>query len=138
MTFISAITTQTETENIANISQVEINEPFVTDNLTGDITNAQSLLIVNAPTEGLSNFALRVASGLTLVQALEIDGALDHDGSTVGFFGTTPATQPAAYTRNAAIVEDRTLLASASATILNNNNVLAALIADLQSLGVIQ
>lgn len=136
-TFISAITTQTETESIANVSQVEINEPFITDNLTGDITNAQSLLIVNAPTEGLSNFALRVASGLTLVQALEIDGELDHDGSTVGFFGTTPATQPAAYTRNAVIVEDRTLLASASATALNNNNVLAALIADLQSLGII-
>jgi hypothetical protein len=42
-----------------------------------------------------------------------------------------------AYTRNAAIVEDRTLLASASATTLNNNNVLAALIADLQQKGVI-
>ena len=38
----------------------------------------------------------------------------------------------AAYTRNATIVEDRTLLASASATTINNNNVLAALIADLQ------
>jgi hypothetical protein len=43
----------------------------------------------------------------------------------------------AAYTRNATIVEDRTLLASASATTLNNNNVLAALIADLQDRGVI-
>ncbi len=41
----------------------------------------------------------------------------------------------AAYTRNATIVEDRTLLASASATIINNNNVLAALIADLQAAG---
>jgi len=44
----------------------------------------------------------------------------------------------AAYTRNATVVEDRTLLASASATILNNNNVLAALIADLQTRGIIQ
>ena len=43
----------------------------------------------------------------------------------------------ASYTRNATVVEDRTLLASASATTINNNNVLAALIADLQSLGVI-
>jgi len=63
VTFISAITTQTETESIANISQVEINEPFISDNLTGDITNAQTLLIVNAPTEGLSNFAIRVITG---------------------------------------------------------------------------
>jgi hypothetical protein len=42
-----------------------------------------------------------------------------------------------AYTRNATIVEDRTLLASASATATNNNNVLAALIADLQTRGII-
>ena len=55
----------------------------------------------------------------------------------IGFYGTSPASQSAAYTRNATIVEDRTLLASASATTLNNNNVLAALIADLQALGLI-
>lgn len=42
-----------------------------------------------------------------------------------------------AYTRNATVVEDRTLLASASATATNNNNVLAALIADLQQKGII-
>jgi len=42
------------------------------------------------------------------------------------------------YTRNATIVEDRTLLASVSATATNNNNVLAALIADLQSRNLIQ
>jgi len=41
------------------------------------------------------------------------------------------------YTRNAVVVEDRTLLASASATATNNNNVLAALIADLTTRGVI-
>ena len=43
----------------------------------------------------------------------------------------------AAYTRNATIVEDRTLLASGSATTLNNNNVLAALIKDLQDRDII-
>ena len=77
VTFISAITTQTETESIANISQVEINEPFITDNLTGDITNAQTLLIVNAPTEGLSNFAIRVISG-----SVFFGGDLDVAGTT--------------------------------------------------------
>lgn len=66
-TFSSAITTQTATETITNISQVEINEPFITDNLTGDITNAQTLLIVAAPTEGVNNYALRVAAGATLL-----------------------------------------------------------------------
>jgi hypothetical protein len=31
--------------------------------------------------------------------AVEIDGALDHDGSTAGFFGTAPASQPATITQ---------------------------------------
>lgn len=53
----------------------------------------------------------------------------------IGVFTVTPAARAAAYTRNATIVEDRTLLASASATATNNNNVLAAMIADLQAYG---
>jgi len=53
----------------------------------------------------------------------------------IGVFNTAPIAQPSAYTRNATIVEDKTLLASASATVTNNNNVLAALINDLQLLG---
>ena len=77
------------------------------------------------------------SGGVLISNELEIDGALNHDGSTVGLYGTAPAAQSSAYTRNATIVEDRTLLASASATTLNNNNVLAALIADLQSRGFI-
>lgn len=48
-----------------------------------------------------------------------------------------PSAAPVAYTRNATVVEDRTLLASASATTINNNNVLAALIADLQARALI-
>lgn len=68
---------------------------------------------------------------------LMILGDLEHAGSNIGFYGTTPAAQSAAYTRDATIVEDRTLLASASATTLNNNNVLAALIADLQNIGIL-
>ncbi len=60
-----------------------------------------------------------------------------NSASTIGLYGVAEVAQSAAYTRNAAIVEDRTLLASASATALNNNNVIAALIADLQALGAI-
>ena len=79
----------------------------------------------------------RTTGKVTIINELEMDGSLNHDGSTVGFYGTAPAAQSSAYTRNATIVEDRTLLASASATILNNNNVLAALIADLQAVGLL-
>lgn len=80
---------------------------------------------------------LLTAAVIRTTAELDIGGDLNHDGSNVGLYGTAPAAQSAAYTRNATIVEDRTLLASASATILNNNNVLAALIADLQSRGFI-
>ncbi len=48
-----------------------------------------------------------------------------------------PSVAPPTYTRNATIVTDRTLLASASATVTNNNNVLAALIEDLQARNLI-
>lgn len=78
------------------------------------------------------------SGGVIVDDELEINGALNHDGSTVGFYGVTPAARPSAYTRDATIVEDRTLLASASASAGNNNNVLAALIADLTTLGILQ
>ncbi len=81
------------------------------------------------------------ASGQILIETggeVQIDAfTLDCNVTQVGFYGATPVNQSAAYTRNATIVEDRTLLASASATVTNNNNVLAALIADLQALGLI-
>ena len=142
----AAISTQTATETVNDIAQLQLDEPQITDNLTGGgvITNASTLLITGAPTEGVSNWAILVDSGavkfgdiLQVVGAIELDGDLNHDGVNVGFYGTTPAAQSAAYTRNATIVEDRTLLASASATATNNNNVLAALIADLQTIGLL-
>ena len=74
------ITTQTATESITNISTMVLNEPSITDNLTGDITNAQTLLIVDAPTEGLSNFAIRVISGNVF-----FGGNLDVTGTTTTF-----------------------------------------------------
>lgn len=70
-------------------------------------------------------------------------------GGNVGWICTaagTPGTwvmvgnvgpQSAAYSRAATVVESRALLASASATATNNNNILAALIADLQAAGLL-
>lgn len=57
--FAADVRTQGVTENIANISQVQIDEPDITDVLIGDITNAQTLLISASPTEGESNFSIR-------------------------------------------------------------------------------
>ncbi len=115
---------------------------------SGSLTDSIGLLIGGNPNTGTNRYGLQVLSnpsGGTLnycarfqgAAGVLIDGILEHAGSTLGFYGSTPAVQSAAYTRNAAIVEDRTLLASASATTLNNNNVLAALIADLQAIGLL-
>lgn len=50
----------------------------------------------------------------------------------------TPVVSPADYTLDPVVAIDRTLLASAApSTIINNNNVLAALITDLTALGLI-
>lgn len=73
-----------------------------------------------------------IAGGLECLSVRETAGARQ-----VGFYTTAPVSQSAAYSRAATIVESRALLASASATTLNNNNVLAALIADLQAVGLI-
>ncbi len=87
--------------------------------------------------EGTLDDGAAGAAKLVVTGEVEIDGDLNHDGTNVGFYGTAPAAQSAGYTRNAVVVEDRTLLASASATILNNNNVLAAMIADFQAVGLL-
>ena len=55
--------TQTETETITNIQSLRVDEPKITDNLTGDITTASTVRIVSAPSEGESNYALFVAAG---------------------------------------------------------------------------
>ena len=41
----------------------------------------------------------------TLSGEIEIDGALNHDGSTAGFFGVTPTTRPTAYTQTYATAD---------------------------------
>jgi hypothetical protein len=71
-----------------------------------------------------------------LLNDIEIDGALDHDGSTVGFFGTAPAAQAAAYTPSN-VSTDRSYDADAT-TLDEIADVLGTLIADLQSYGLLQ
>jgi len=63
--FGGIIRTQTAAESVTNIATVRIDEPDITDALTGGglITNAQSLLITGAPTEGVNNYALRIVAG---------------------------------------------------------------------------
>ena len=57
--------TQTATETITNIQSLRVDEPKITDNLTGDITTASTVRIVSAPSEGESNYALFVDAGVS-------------------------------------------------------------------------
>lgn len=55
----------------------------------------------SAPDAGIKRTAADTVGTLAgdsfyVAATLEVDGPLDHDGSTVGFYGVTPATRPAA------------------------------------------
>ncbi len=84
-----------------------------------------------------ANMDFQVNADAPSTDIIMTDASLGSGAGGLGFFNVDPVIQPTVYTRNATIVEDKTLLASASATIINNNNVLAALINDLQELGLV-
>jgi len=64
------IVTQNASNTIGVVASVYIGEPNITKGATDTITRASTLHIVSAPTEGVSNSAISVASGSTDVQAL--------------------------------------------------------------------
>ncbi len=66
---------------------------------------------------------------------LSFDGDLDHNGSNVGFYGTAPVAQSAAYSPTN-VVTDRAYDAD-STTLAEVADVLGTLIADLQATGLI-
>jgi len=59
----NTITTQGNTDVIANVASLFLAEPQITVGAGDTITNAQTLLITGAPTEGASNYALRILGG---------------------------------------------------------------------------
>lgn len=68
----SSVTTQTASESIATVSTLFLDEPAITDNLTGGgvITDAYTLVITGAPTEGARNNALGVEAGSVRIGAV--------------------------------------------------------------------
>jgi hypothetical protein len=75
-------------------------------------------------------------SKVLLAKALEVDGAFDHDGSTFGVFGVTPASRVAAYTVTNAIT-DRSFDAD-NTTVAELADVVATIIDDLKTYGFFQ
>lgn len=72
-----------------------------------------------------------------LVNDLEVDGALNHDGTTVGFYGVVPAARPAAPTAANASVVDATYGAEEAAVIANLRTRVGELEGALRALGLI-
>ena len=82
--FSTDITTQTATENIADIAQVKIDEPVIVDNLTGDITRASTLLINGIPSEGETNAGLMIDGGASADSYIALASSdITHGLSTV-------------------------------------------------------
>jgi hypothetical protein len=73
---------------------------------------------------------------LHVVGELHLDGALNHDGTTVGFFGTAPAVRAAAYTPTN-VTTDRSYDAD-TVLVAELADAVGTLIADLQSYGLLQ
>ena len=89
--------------------------------------------------DGSQDIAFSVASTLVMhVDEDRVDIAVDlvHTGTNIGFYGTTAAAQSAAYTVTSPSIS-RSLNAPGSATTLNNNNILAGIIADLRNIGLL-
>jgi len=107
---------------------------------TSGNTTEDGIMELRTMLNGTSTTAITITGGVGVLVTpdIELDGALNHDGSTVGFYGVTPVARPAAYTRTATVVETRILNANVSATALNNNAVLAQLLEDLVNIGILQ
>jgi hypothetical protein len=83
-----------------------------------------------------TDYQLEITSArVHVVPELEIDGALNHDGTTVGLYGVTPVVRSAAYTPTN-VTTDRSY--DANATSMDElADVLGTLVADLQATGII-
>ena len=78
---------------------------------------------------------LHVSGKIHGTDELELDGALNHDGTTVGFYGVAPVARSAAYAPTN-VTTDRAYDANAT-TVDELADVLGTLIADLQATGII-
>lgn len=96
---------------------------FYMQDFTTKVTNTWGVYILGATTKNYFQ------------GEVEMDGALNHDGTTVGFYGVTPVVQSSAYTVTNGTT-DRTYDADAT-TVNELADVVATLIADLKATGII-
>lgn len=101
------------------------------------LTHTAGSICTDFRTDGSGDLTISPSGNKVLVaKALEVDGAFDHDGSTLGVFGVAPASRAAAYTVSNA-TEDRAFDAD-STTVDELADVMATIINDLKSYGLFQ
>lgn len=122
--YLTGVTSAIQTQLDAKVDEVSSTDNAVTrfDGTTGSVQD--------------SGVLIDDSNNVTIPGNAEIDGDLNHDGSNIGFFGTTPTTQAAAYTPTN-VSTDRSYDANATSTD-ELADVLGTLIADLQAYGLLQ
>lgn len=126
--------------------RVDLNQGTPTNNLIGGNLNfnrtdsasncgPSNNFDFNIRSNNIIRAVIEAAGNIRIVNALEIDGDLNHDGSNIGFYGTAPAAQSSAYTPTN-VSTDRSYDADATST-EELADVLGTLIADLQNIGLI-
>ena len=83
----------------------------------------------------VGNGVLSIPTSTLFGSDIEIDGALNHDGTTVGFYGVTPVVRSSAYTPTN-VTTDRSYNAD-STTVNELADVVGTLIADIQLTGLL-
>lgn len=94
-------------------------------------TNRYGLSVISNPTGGTLNYCARFEGAA----GVRVDGIFEHTGSTLGFYGTAPAAQPAAYTVTNPVA--RRSFDTTSVTLQELAEVVGTIIGDLQSLGLV-
>lgn len=121
-------------------------DPFIRFDITGtlswaigvDNSDSDKFKISASSVLGFgSSDCLTITTGgvVNIPGELDLDGALNHDGTTVGFYGVTPVVRSSAYTPTN-VTTDRAYDADSTST-AELADVLGTLIADLKATGII-
>lgn len=100
-------------------------------------TNGGNALAIDGGTQRVTmNAAATVTGALLASSSVEIDGALNHDGTTVGLYGATPVVQNTGWTTFTNLTPDKTCDANATTT-AELADILGTLIEALKDTGII-
>lgn len=125
----------------------EGNLPRISQGSVLSVGNSNDLLLqARSTSSGIVFYTGNVPTrqmSLNAAGELEIEGAINHDGSTVGLFGVTPASRPSAYTQTYATASKTHSNPTAAALTVTdgagtNDNTIGAITADASVIAAVQ